>query len=88
MRTGRGPAASGRRRSSTGSITIPLLLLPVHPEQLAVGSTVRLLYGEPREGCSRLEMVHPRIKSGKAAETELPKALTHVYPQAKASLAA
>ena len=39
------------------------------------------LYGEPREGYyGGLEMVHPRIKSGKAAETELPKALTPVYP--------
>ena len=53
---------------------------PSIQKQLAVGSTVRL-YGEPREGYyGGLEMVHPRIKSGKAAETELPKALTPVYP--------
>ena len=81
VRTGRGQQLQAVVEDSTGSITIRFLhYFPSIQKQLAVGSTVRL-YGEPREGyyCG-LEMVHPRIKSGKAAETELPKALTPVYP--------
>lgn len=81
VRTGRGQQLQAVVEDSTGSITIRFLhYFPSIQKQLAVGSTVRL-YGEPREGYyGRLEMVHPRIKSGKAAETELPKALTPVYP--------
>lgn len=81
VRTGRGQQLQAVVEDSTGSITIRLLhYFPSIQKQLAVGSTVRL-YGEPREGYyGGLEMVHPRIKSGKAAETELPKALTPVYP--------
>lgn len=81
VRTGRGQQLQAVVEDSTGSITIRFLhYLPSIQKQLAVGSTVRL-YGEPREGYyGGLEMVHPRIKSGKAAETELPKALTPVYP--------
>lgn len=81
VRTGRGQQLQAVVEDSTGSITIRFLhYFPSIQKQLAVGSTVRL-YGEPREGYySGLEMVHPRIKSGKAAETELPKALTPVYP--------
>ncbi len=65
----------------TGSLTIRFIhYFPSIQKQLALGSTVRL-YGEAREGYyGDLEMVHPRIKSGKAAESELPKALTPVYP--------
>ena len=79
--TGRGQQLQAVVEDSTGSITIRFLhYFPSIQKQLAVGSTVRL-YGEPREGYyGGLEMVHPRIKSGKAAETELPKALTPVYP--------
>lgn len=81
VRTGRGQQFQAVVEDSTGSITIRFLhYFPSIQKQLAVGSTVRL-YGEPREGYyGGLEMVHPRIKSGKAAETELPKALTPVYP--------
>lgn len=81
VRTGRGQQLQAVVEDSTGSITIRFLhYFPSIKKQLAVGSTVRL-YGEPREGYyGGLEMVHPRIKSGKAAETELPKALTPVYP--------
>lgn len=81
LRTGRGQQLQAVVEDSTGSITIRFLhYFPSIQKQLAVGSTVRL-YGEPREGYyGGLEMVHPRIKSGKAAETELPKALTPVYP--------
>ena len=81
VRTGRGQQLQAVVEDSTGSITIRFLhCFPSIQKQLAVGSTVRL-YGEPREGYyGGLEMVHPRIKSGKAAETELPKALTPVYP--------
>lgn len=81
VRTGRGQQLQAIVEDSTGSITIRFLhYFPSIQKQLAVGSTVRL-YGEPREGYyGGLEMVHPRIKSGKAAETELPKALTPVYP--------
>ena len=81
VRTGRGQQLQAVVEDSTGSITIRFLhYCPSIQKQLAVGSTVRL-YGEPREGYyGGLEMVHPRIKSGKAAETELPKALTPVYP--------
>lgn len=81
VRTGRGQQLQAVIEDSTGSITIRFLhYFPSIQKQLAVGSTVRL-YGEPREGYyGGLEMVHPRIKSGKAAETELPKALTPVYP--------
>lgn len=81
VRTGRGQQLQAAVEDSTGSITIRFLhYFPSIQKQLAVGSTVRL-YGEPREGYyGGLEMVHPRIKSGKAAETELPKALTPVYP--------
>lgn len=81
VRTGRGQQLQAVVEDSTGSITIRSLhYFPSIQKQLAVGSTVRL-YGEPREGYyGGLEMVHPRIKSGKAAETELPKALTPVYP--------
>lgn len=81
VRTGRGQQLQAVVEDSTGSITIRFLhFFPSIQKQLAVGSTVRL-YGEPREGYyGGLEMVHPRIKSGKAAETELPKALTPVYP--------
>lgn len=81
VRTGRGQQLQAVVEDSTGSITIRFLhYFPPIQKQLAVGSTVRL-YGEPREGYyGGLEMVHPRIKSGKAAETELPKALTPVYP--------
>ena len=81
VRTGRGQQLQAVVKDSTGSITIRFLhYFPSIQKQLAVGSTVRL-YGEPREGYyGGLEMVHPRIKSGKAAETELPKALTPVYP--------
>lgn len=81
VRTGRGQQLQAVVEDSTGNITIRFLhYFPSIQKQLAVGSTVRL-YGEPREGYyGGLEMVHPRIKSGKAAETELPKALTPVYP--------
>lgn len=81
VRTGRGQQLQAVVEDSTGSITIRFLhYFPSIQKQLAIGSTVRL-YGEPREGYyGGLEMVHPRIKSGKAAETELPKALTPVYP--------
>ena len=81
VRTGRGQQLQAVVEDSTGSITIRFLhYFPSIQKQLAVGSTVRL-YGEPREGYyGGLELVHPRIKSGKAAETELPKALTPVYP--------
>lgn len=81
VRTGRGQQLQAVVEDSTSSITIRFLhYFPSIQKQLAVGSTVRL-YGEPREGYyGGLEMVHPRIKSGKAAETELPKALTPVYP--------
>ena len=81
VRTGRGQQLQAVVEDSTGSITIRFLhYFPSIQKQLAVGSTVRL-YGEPREGYyGGLEMVHPRIKSGKAAETELPTALTPVYP--------
>ena len=81
VRTGRGQQLQAVVEDSTGSITIRFLhYFPSIQKQLAVGSAVRL-YGEPREGYyGGLEMVHPRIKSGKAAETELPKALTPVYP--------
>lgn len=81
VRTGRGQQLQAVVEDSTGSITIRFLhYFPSIQKQLAVGSTVRL-YGEPREGYyGGLEIVHPRIKSGKAAETELPKALTPVYP--------
>lgn len=81
VRTGRGQQLQAVVEDSTGSITIRFLhYFSSIQKQLAVGSTVRL-YGEPREGYyGGLEMVHPRIKSGKAAETELPKALTPVYP--------
>ena len=81
VRTGRGQQLQAVVEDSTGSITIRFLhYFPSIQKQLAVGSTVRL-YGEPRAGYyGGLEMVHPRIKSGKAAETELPKALTPVYP--------
>lgn len=81
VRTGRGQQLQAVVEDSTGSITIRFLhYFPSIQKQLAVGSTVRL-YCEPREGYyGGLEMVHPRIKSGKAAETELPKALTPVYP--------
>lgn len=81
VRTDRGQQLQAVVEDSTGSITIRFLhYFPSIQKQLAVGSTVRL-YGEPREGYyGGLEMVHPRIKSGKAAETELPKALTPVYP--------
>lgn len=81
VRTGRGQQLQAVVEDSTGSITIRFLhYFPSIQKQLAVGSTVRL-YGEPRKGYyGGLEMVHPRIKSGKAAETELPKALTPVYP--------
>lgn len=81
VRTGRGQQLQAVVEDSTGSITIRFLhYFPSIQKQLAVGSTVRL-YGEPREGYyGGLEMVHPRIKSGKAAETELPKALTPAYP--------
>lgn len=81
VRTGRGQRLQAVVEDSTGSITIRFLhYFPSIQKQLAVGSTVRL-YGEPREGYyGGLEMVHPRIKSGKAAETELPNALTPVYP--------
>lgn len=81
VRTGRGQQLQAVVEDSTGSITIRFLhYFPSIQKQLAVGSTVRL-YGEPREDYyGGLEMVHPRIKSGKAAETELPKALTPVYP--------
>lgn len=81
VRTGRGQQLQAVVEDSTGSITIRFLhYFPSIQKQLAVGSTVRL-YGEPRDGYyGGLEMVHPRIKSGKAAETELPKALTPVYP--------
>lgn len=81
VRTGRGQQLQAVVEDSTGSITIRFLhYFPSIQKQLAVGNTVRL-YGEPREGYyGGLEMVHPRIKSGKAAETELPKALTPVYP--------
>lgn len=81
VRTGRGQQLQAVVEDSTGSITIRFLhYFPSIQKQLAVGSTVRL-YGEPRESYyGGLEMVHPRIKSGKAAETELPKALTPVYP--------
>lgn len=81
VRTGRGQQLQAVVEDSMGSITIRFLhYFPSIQKQLAVGSTVRL-YGEPREGYyGGLEMVHPRIKSGKAAETELPKALTPVYP--------
>ena len=81
VRTGRGQQLQAVVEDSTGSITIRFLhYFPSIQKQLAVGSTVRL-YGEPREGYyGGLEMVHPRIKSGKAAETELPNALTPVYP--------
>ncbi len=81
VRTGRGQQLQAVVEDSTGSITIRFLhYFPSIQKQLAVGSTVRL-YGEPREGYyGGLEMVHPRIKSGKAVETELPKALTPVYP--------
>ena len=81
VRTGRGQQLQAVVEDSTGSITIRFLhYFPSIQKQLAVGSTVRL-YGEPREGYyGGLEMGHPRIKSGKAAETELPKALTPVYP--------
>ena len=81
VRTGRGQQLQAVVEDSTGSITIRFLhYFPSIQKQLAVGSTVRL-YGEPREGYyGGREMVHPRIKSGKAAETELPKALTPVYP--------
>lgn len=81
VRTGRGQQLQAVVEDSTDSITIRFLhYFPSIQKQLAVGSTVRL-YGEPREGYyGGLEMVHPRIKSGKAAETELPKALTPVYP--------
>ena len=81
VRTGRGQQLQAVVEDSTGSITIRFLhYFPSIQKQLAVGSTVRL-YGEPREGYyGGLEMVHPRIKSGKAAETELPKALSPVYP--------
>lgn len=84
VRTGRGQQLQAVVEDSTGSITIRFLhYFPSIQKQLAVGSTVRL-YGEPREGYyGGLEMVHPRIKSGKAAETELPKALTPVYPAGK-----
>lgn len=77
VRTGRGQQLQAVVEDSTGSITIRFLhYFPSIQKQLAVGSTVRL-YGEPREGYyGGLEMVHPR----KAAETELPKALTPVYP--------
>ena len=65
----------------TGTLTIRFIhFFPSIQKQLAVGTTVRL-YGEAREGYyGELEMVHPRIKSGKAAEGELPKALTPIYP--------
>ena len=81
VRTGRGQQLQAVVEDSTGSITIRFLhYFPSIQKQLAVGSTVRL-YGEPREGYyGGLEMGHPRLKSGKAAETELPKALTPVYP--------
>lgn len=81
VRTGRGQQLQAVVEDATGSITIRFLhYFPSIQKQLAVGNTVRL-YGEPREGYyGGLEMVHPRIKSGKAAETELPKALTPVYP--------
>lgn len=81
VRTGRGQQLQAVVEDSTDSITIRFLhYFPSIQKQLAVGSAVRL-YGEPREGYyGGLEMVHPRIKSGKAAETELPKALTPVYP--------
>lgn len=47
---------------------------------LAEGTQVRA-YGEVRQGWrGELEMVHPRVRSGSAARSELPKALTPVYP--------
>ena len=81
VRTGRGQQLQAVVEDSTGSITIRFLhYFPSIQKRLAVGGTVRLC-GEPREGYyGGLEMVHTRIKSGKAAETELPKALTPVYP--------
>lgn len=81
VRTSRGQQLTATVTDDTGSLTIRFIhYYPSVQKQLAVGSVVRL-YGEPREGYyGGLEMVHPRIKSGRAAEAALASALTPVYP--------
>ena len=81
IRTARGQQLSAAIEDESGSLTVRFIhYFPSIQSQLAQGSTVRL-YGEPRESYyGGLEMVHPRIKSGKAAQSDLPTALTPVYP--------
>ncbi|MDY4162832.1 MAG: ATP-dependent DNA helicase RecG [Sutterella sp.] len=68
---------------SDGSGTISLRFIHYYPsvqKQLSEGALIRA-YGEPRTGYfGSLEIVHPRFKTGRAAEETLPQSLTPVYP--------
>lgn len=68
---------------SDGSAVLTLRFFHFYPsikQQLHVDAEVRL-YGEVRPAFNGgLEMIHPRVKSGKVARSELPKAMTPIYP--------
>lgn len=81
IQTGRGQQFCAE--VSDGSGTISLRFIHYYPsvqKQLCEGAQIRV-YGEPRTGYyGSLEIVHPRFKTGRAAEETLPQALTPVYP--------
>ncbi len=71
-----------RIEDETGSIQVRFLhFYPSQTKMLAKGSRVRA-YGQARKNpmTGELEMMHPTIKSGQAAQTDLPESLTPIYP--------
>ena len=81
IQTGRGQQFCAELAYETGCVRLRFIYYyPSVPKQLHEGAVVRV-YGEPRPAFQGgLEVVHPKYKTGKSAEAELPRSLTPVYP--------
>ena len=79
--TSRGMQFTAEIQDATGTMHARFVhFYPSIQYQLAKGKHVRL-YGEVRPSYyGDLEMVHPKIKTGKSAESELDASLTPIYP--------
>ncbi len=79
--TSRGMQFTAEIQDPTGTMRARFVhFYPSIQYQLAKGKHVRL-YGEVRLSYyNDLEMVHPKVKTGKSAESELDSSLTPIYP--------
>lgn len=79
--TSRGPQLVARLADDTGVIALRFIhYFPGTQSQLRVGAVVRV-YGTPRLAFGGgLEMIHPKIRKPVADDSNLPRALTPVYP--------